>query len=479
MPNKQNNKNGKCVSIFQINLGKSRDAQNDLINRNLSDRYDIILAQELYIHPQGHIPSPSNFRPVIPETRRDPRKGAVRSVIWVSTNLNTANWEPLGQIESNDITAIRIKSGDHQISIFNVYNDCNNDKSLVALDSYLRKHALQLTGTDDDHIIWAGDFNRHHPLWDDKTQTRLFTPRAINDANRLIEYIADWDMELALPKEEGPTLQHKATKSFSRPDLVLCTNNSRPLFVTCEVKECEQPIHTDHFPIVFTLELPTKTEMVRDETSINFRAANWEAFNDKLETLLSGWDRSNPILDKGELEDEVQKLTETIQEAIRSSIKSNNPRPNAKRWWNSDLETKRKQLKRLRSEVKKNRAIPDHSSHKNLKTAIVAFSEAMNKAKREHWTEYLENAMEKDIWTANKYISEPAADGGKPRIPTLRVKNDNGIVKEISANEGKAEALAKSFFPRKPTGNGHRIPANFIYPPPKDDPEQLTAERIH
>jgi len=240
----------------------------------------------------------------------------------------------------NDITAICIKSGNHQISIFNVYNDCNNDKSLVALNSYLRKHALQLTGSDNNHIIWVGDFNRHHPLWDNETQTRLFTPRAINDANYLIEYIVGWEMELALSKEEGPTLQHKATKSFSHPDLVLCTNNSRSLFVTCEIKECKQPIHTDHFPIVFTLELPTKTEPVCDETSFNFRAVNWKAFNDKLEMLLSGWDRSNLILDKGELEDKVQKLTETIQEAIQSSIKSNKPRPNAKRWWNSNLETK-------------------------------------------------------------------------------------------------------------------------------------------
>jgi len=61
----------------------------------------------------------------------------------------------------------------------------------------------------------------------------------------------------------------------------------------------------------------------------------------------------------------------------------------------------------------------------------------------------------KRTWTANKYVSEPAADGRKPRILTLHVKNDNGTVKEISANEGKVEVLAKSFFSRKLTSNGH------------------------
>jgi len=77
MSNKTDMSNGKCVSIFQINLGKSRDAQNELINRKLSDQYDIILVQEPYIHPLGHIPTPSNFHPIIPETRRDAENGSV------------------------------------------------------------------------------------------------------------------------------------------------------------------------------------------------------------------------------------------------------------------------------------------------------------------------------------------------------------------------------------------------------------------
>jgi len=94
MSNKTDMSNGKCVSILEINLGKSRDVQNELINQKLSDQYNIILAQEPYVHPLGHIPTPSNFRPIIPETRRDAEKGSVRSIIWVSTKLNTANWEP-------------------------------------------------------------------------------------------------------------------------------------------------------------------------------------------------------------------------------------------------------------------------------------------------------------------------------------------------------------------------------------------------
>jgi len=50
MSNETDTSNGKCVSIFQINLGKLRDTQNELINQKLSDQYDIILVQEPYVH---------------------------------------------------------------------------------------------------------------------------------------------------------------------------------------------------------------------------------------------------------------------------------------------------------------------------------------------------------------------------------------------------------------------------------------------
>jgi len=85
--------------------------------------------------------------------------------------------------------------------------------------------------------------------------------------------------------------------------------------------------------------------------------------------------------------------------------------------------------------------------------------------------------MEKDIWTANKYISEPVSDGGKPRIPTLRVKAPNCNTREIYANEDKAKALVNSFFPKKPAEL--TVPANPIYPQPLDEPDQLFKERIH
>jgi ribonuclease HI len=50
---------------------------------------------------------------------------------------------------------------------------------------------------------------------------------------------------------------------------------------------------------------------------------------------------------------------------------------------------------------------------------------------------------------AHKYISAPAGDGGKTRIPNLTVQGPEGK-RMHSTNQDKGKALAKTFFPKKP-----------------------------
>ena len=81
-----------------------------------------------------------------------------------------------------------------------------------------------------------------------------------------------------------------------------------------------------------------------------------------------------------------------------------------------------------------------------------------------------------DIWTTNKFIKEPAGDGGCPRIPTLQTRNNAGNEMHINENGDKAKLFAKTFFPLPPP-----LPANiltFEYPEPLPDPPQITKDQI-
>jgi len=121
------------------------------------------------------------------------------------------------------------------------------------------------------------------------------------------------------------------------------------------------------------------------------------------------------------------------------------------------------------------------TSRTELRKARNKYGEAIIEAKRRHWEDFLENAAEQGLWTANRYLKEPIGDGGKTRIPTLKVpvEGEDGLLQEINTNEGKAKILAQIFFPKKPEPS--RVPENHEYPEllpplPLITPEQITRQ---
>jgi hypothetical protein len=183
-----------------------------------------------------------------------------------------------------------------------------------------------------------------------------------------------------------------------------------------------------------------------------------------------------PIMDETQLHNAIADLTKAIQNTIRAKVPLNAPCPHSKRWWNSELKDMKKEVSKLSNISYKYRAIPDHVSHDEYRTARNKYAEEITKAKEQHWADYLEEVADHDLWTATKYLSEPTGDGGCSRIPTLKVVGENGQVKEINTNEEKAKALSSSFFPEKPNTNS--VPPNFNYPDPIQLQPNFTRERI-
>jgi hypothetical protein len=62
-------------------------------------------------------------------------------------------------------------------------------------------------------MLWMGDFNRHHPLWEAPRNRHLFNYEA---ASPLIDLIANYNMIQLLPCGT-PTLQSSSTGNWTRP----------------------------------------------------------------------------------------------------------------------------------------------------------------------------------------------------------------------------------------------------------------------
>ena len=155
------------------------------------------------------------------------------------------------------------------------------------------------------------------------------------------------------------------------------------------------------------------------------------------------------------------------------------PRPDEKRWWNSKLTKMKTKLNKLKSEVAKMRLLEDHPIHQELRNKSRMYKDAIIQTKREHWehwANYLEEMTASDLWTANRFINEPAGDGGSPKIPTRKSKDEEGNETQFINNKDKAQLFAKMFFspPPAPIDNLDK----FEYPNPLPDPLQINSTQI-
>jgi hypothetical protein len=57
-----------------------------------------------------------------------------------------------------------------------------------------------------EQFIWMGDFNWHHPLWDEEQNAHLFTRAALEATQLLLDLVNRYDMRMVLPKDL-PTLE--------------------------------------------------------------------------------------------------------------------------------------------------------------------------------------------------------------------------------------------------------------------------------
>jgi len=127
-----------CLRILQINLNKSKKAHLELINTVKTKDWDIVLVQE----PRtiGHfntIQTPTNFCPVFSNDRGRNNKH-IRSLMWISTALETRSWTIISLLETNNITIVQLEGAYGKLTIINIYNKCSSPNTEIT-PKYLSK----------------------------------------------------------------------------------------------------------------------------------------------------------------------------------------------------------------------------------------------------------------------------------------------------------------------------------------------------
>ena len=216
------------LRIWQQNLNKSLTSQLHLLNSAHPNDWDVIILQEPWM---GHLGTRSShhWRVLYPNSYFIDNTKTPRSLIFINTNIPTNAYEEL-HFDSPDVTGMKITQGSTRIIIINVYNDCNNNDALTAVSTFLTHHFPNDHVPDHTHVILAGDFNRHHPWWEEERNSHLTSTESA--LQPLLDLISRFDLRMTLPPNL-PTLRALSTGNWTRPDNVWCTSHSLDLFISC------------------------------------------------------------------------------------------------------------------------------------------------------------------------------------------------------------------------------------------------------
>jgi len=342
----------------------------------------IIMLQEPAINPFGLTITARDWMPIYP-TPHGTMPARTQVVMLIRSNISTDTWTQL-DFPSSDITVMQIMGNWGELTIFNIYNDCDNNDMIKLLSNYYSRNQTRLEHMDAGtaNVIWLGDFNHHHPLWDDPNDDHLFTPKAMDAVEVLIEALTDIGLKLALPSRTL-THQHNVTKSWSRLDQVFLLEHSDHMLISCNMQTDLYGILTDHLPIVTLLDL--LVEPAAKMPYPNFREVDWEEFKTTLETQLQCLPPPEHILTQHQLDASCEALTSAIQYAIQERVPVTEITPKSKQWWTKELMLLWKKANKLGRQSYKWKIDCEHRVHAEHKEAAKHYARMLKSTKEQHW----------------------------------------------------------------------------------------------
>lgn len=214
--------------------------------------------------------------------------------------------------------------------------------NLECLGRYLQAPGREQAETHNTRMIWVGDFNWHHLMWDEERNPHHFISANLDAAQPLLNLLARHDMAMALPKGI-PTLEALNTKNYTRPNNVFCSSQLLGAFISCKTVPAAHPPHTNHLPV--QSEIDTDLSTNTPATHPNYRATDWGRFTDHLKMLLSAIPPPRCIETAEGFNAAVANLTQAIQATIGAVVPVSKPTPFSKQWWTSDLRKARQKMR--------------------------------------------------------------------------------------------------------------------------------------
>ena len=325
-------------------------------------------------------------------------------------------------------------------SSHNIYNDCTNNNTTTALHNYLTNHRPDTLPLPNNHMLWLGDFNHHHPLWEPNDNRHLYNLAKM--INPLLDLITEHNMIIVLPPDIP--MYETMTSNWMCPDNIWHNNNLNDPIITCNIDPSIWPPQANHMPIITKLDL--SIQRANAFPMWNMHKADFKEINKQLQTLLQEHCPARKICNKDKLRSTVNKLVEAIQEVLDIEVPASKPCPYTKQWWMKEPMELKWEQQRLSKLSFWFRGTPNHPVHTDYKSAANKLNKRIDKTEQEHWTDWLKSTSSQDIYMANKYVNSNPTNYSCTCIPPLKTHNKFQCDFLATENMAKAEALVEMFF---------------------------------
>ena len=367
----------KKITILQYNVNKSKEATLAPLLRDpkLGD-VDILAIQEPWINSRiqgteagktnktGYNPRGSNYYLIFP------KKANPRVSLYISKNLDISSWS--AREHTGDIQSVQIQYKPNEgeqtrnLQIWNVYNEPTpysdrQSQTITDLGERMR------TAPCEDRIV-IGDFNLHHPLWNNEQRLTHH-----NSSEQLLDITERESMSLITPK--GITTW-RARDTQSTIDLCFASDRIENTIQCCKPRE-DLSQSSDHIPIETTIQLHVTQRKERKQRC-------WKKMdNRKLLEVLESSRTQNGLHTTEDIDSEATEITQTLQKAIEVAVPWARPSKWSKDWWTKECEEAVQEYRKAGARVRESRLEKDENQRKRARNQKVnVIRKAMRKAFR-------------------------------------------------------------------------------------------------
>jgi hypothetical protein len=382
------NTNIQKIRFLQHNCAKSTNTMISCLKYDLKKKINIICIQESWIEANQIIISHSTYNRILSD-QKESHKQRVMTFVFKSFKFSITSRSNL--CTNTNIQILNISETNiENFTIVNVYNEKSQKSNS---DEYTIERKLKTIELTKNSFV-CDDFNAHHQWWNSRIASLI-------RANALIDWLNKFNCELINISDD---YTFNRENSCSVIDLTFVTVDLASKITNWSINN-DAETNSNHEVIEFSINVEDIETVNNSMTKkFNTQKANWNKFSqyfkDNYSSIKNKMSRLliNSTLDS--LNEEAKLLRNVIIETSNQSISKRRSCENSKVWWTNELTQLRKNLARAKRMHKVSKTEENLSIFKRNRND---YFQAIRAAKKESWSNFLNNAVEKKIFQAYKF----------------------------------------------------------------------------